>query len=329
MALPKPTPLRRNAYSDPRLHVDTPTGRSPVSPLSPMEAAATRRGAIEARTASEGPRLSRGWSIALFCALIGASPTVQAHAQTPAAPQQATPTASYDARLEGEATMVSVATVPTIRDPLEGLNRATFKFNGGADRYVMGPVARGYAFVMPRVVRKRVGAVLTNLGEPFTAVNDVLQIRGRDAGKTTSRFLINSTIGGLGLFDVASRLGVEGHESDFGQTLGRYGMASGPYVVLPLLGPTSVRDGVGQVVEIVGDPVSIATAGVGSFGLIHGGVEAIDGRASAEPMVRALAEAADPYATVRSAYAQNRASMVSAARGEGEALPEFESVSSR
>lgn len=288
-----------------------------VTPLSLDEARAAREGAIDGRASSKGPRLLRGWAAALFCALLAFVPATQSHARHLTDPHA------------GEAAMVSPATVPTVHDPAERLNRATFRFNNGADRYVMGPVARGYAAVTPRVVRDRVGAALSNLGEPFTAVNDVLQVRGRDAGRATSRFLINSTLGGLGLFDVASRLGVEGHESDFGQTLGRYGVGSGPYVVLPLLGPSSLRDGIGVVVEVVADPVSIATAGVGSFGLARGTTEAIDGRAAMEPMMRALKQASDPYATVRSAYAQNRASMVRSARGETEALADFDAAPTR
>lgn len=286
-----------------------------VSLLSRAEAAEARRTAID--NTAPAPRLAMGWKAALLGTVLFCGAATQSRAQEVFVPA---PDANAPV---SEVTTVSAATVTTISDPLERMNRATFKFNNGADRYVMGPVSRGYTSLTPRVVRNRVGAVLANLGEPFTAVNDVLQVRARDAGRTTSRFLINSTIGGLGLFDVASRLGVEGHESDFGQTLGRYGAGSGPYLVLPLLGPTSLRDGVGQVVEIVADPVSMATAGVGSFGLIHGTTEAIHGRASVEPMVQALKQAPDPYASLRSAYAQNRAAHVSRARGEQEALPDF------
>lgn len=287
----------------------------PVALLTRAEAEAARVGAIEGVTLPSGPRLQRGWAAALFAMLLTLAPGLHARAQ------EVSPS-------EDVAT-VSAATVTTVRDPFERMNRATFKFNNGADRYVMRPVVRGYTFVTPKVVRNRVGAVLGNLGEPFTAVNDVLQVRGRDAGRATSRFLINSTLGGLGLFDVASRLGVEGHESDFGQTLGRYGVGSGPYVVFPFLGPSTVRDGVGGVVEFIADPVSIATAGVSNFGLIHATTEVIDGRASAEPMIQALQKAADPYATVRSAYAQNRASVVRTARGEREVMADFEASQER
>lgn len=309
--------LRRHAGPSGQDRLAAPSSPARVTPLSLVEAKAARQGAIDGKAVLGGPRLQRGWAAALFCVLLTVAPAVRANAQ------------EADLPAAGEAATVSPATVTTVHDPFERVNRATFKFNSGADRYVMGPVSRGYATVTPRIVRNRIGALLGNLGEPFTAVNDVLQVRGRDAGRTTSRFLINSTLGGLGLFDVASRFGIDGHESDFGQTLGRYGVGGGPYVVLPLLGPSSIRDSVGGIVESVADPVSVATAGVGSFGLIRGTSEAIDGRAAMEPMMQALKQAPDPYATVRASYVEGRAAMVRAARGEVESRADLEASTNR
>jgi phospholipid-binding lipoprotein MlaA len=209
-------------------------------------------------------------------------------------------------------------------DPWEGFNRGAFKFNRGLDRFVIGPIGRGYMKVTPRVVRHRVSSVVANLGEPGTAINDLAQGRPRAAGVTTSRFLINSTVGGLGLFDVGAKVGLEGHESDFGQTLGRYGAGEGRYVVLPLLGPTTLRDGAGRVVDTLTDPVALATAGGSkSFGMVRGGVTMVDARASADGFFRSLDEATDPYAMMRSAYLQNRADMVRQARGGAQVLPDF------
>jgi phospholipid-binding lipoprotein MlaA len=212
-------------------------------------------------------------------------------------------------------------------DPWEGFNRKSYKFNHGLDRFVFGPVGRTYMRITPRVVRNRVSSVVTNLGEPRTAINDLAQGRPRSAGVTTSRFLINSTVGGLGLFDVGGKLGLEGHESDFGQTLGRYGAGSGRYVVLPLLGPTTLRDGAGRLVDTMTDPVAMATAGgSSSFTMIRSGVTMVDARASADGFFRSLDEAADPYATMRSAYLQNREDMVRRARGGVQVLPDFDAA---
>jgi phospholipid-binding lipoprotein MlaA len=212
-------------------------------------------------------------------------------------------------------------------DPWEGFNRKAFSFNRGLDRFVMGPVGHAYMRITPGVVRHRVSSVVANLGEPRTAINDLAQGRARAAGVTTSRFLINSTVGGLGLFDVGGKLGLEGHESDFGQTLGRYGAGSGRYVVLPLLGPTTLRDGAGRLVDTMTDPVAMATAGgSSSFTMVRSGVAMVDGRASADGFFRLLDDSTDPYATMRSAYLQGRADMVRQARGGAQVLPDFNAV---
>jgi phospholipid-binding lipoprotein MlaA len=228
----------------------------------------------------------------------------------------------------GDLASEAAASVPAAPDdPWEGVNRKVFGFNRGLDHLVIGPIGRGYMRITPRVVRKGVSAVVVNLGEPRTAINDLAQGRVRAAGATTSRFLINSTVGGLGLFDVSSKLGLEGHESDFGQTLGRYGAGSGRYVVLPLLGPTTLRDGAGRFVDTMTDPVAIVTAGASSsFTLVRSGVTAVDARASADPLFRSLDDATDPYAALRSAYLQNRAEMVRQARGGAQVVPDFDAA---
>lgn len=212
-------------------------------------------------------------------------------------------------------------------DPWEGFNRQAFKFNRGFDRYLIGPMGRGYMKVTPRVVRGRVSAFVANLAEPQTAINDLAQGRPRAAGVTTSRFLINTTVGGLGLFDVGGKLGLEGHESDFGQTLGRYGARPGRYVVLPLMGPTTLRDGAGRLVDMMTDPVAMATADAPKMvGSIQSTATVLDGRANADGFLRALDDAADPYAMMRSAYLQNRADLVRQARGGVQVLPDFDAA---
>lgn len=216
---------------------------------------------------------------------------------------------------------------PPANDPWEGFNRKTFQFNRGFDRVLIGPLARGYMKVTPRMVRGRVSSFVANLAEPRTALNDLAQGRPRAAGVTTSRFVINTTVGGLGLFDVGGKLGLERHQGDFGQTLGRYGAGSGRYVVLPLMGPTTLRDGAGRLVDMMTDPVAMATAGGSkAFAPIRSTATMLDMRANADGLFRSLDDAADPYVMMRSAYLQNRADMVRQAKGGAQVLPDFDAA---
>lgn len=227
------------------------------------------------------------------------------------------PAAAYE-DLAGAPTEVAV------RDPFMRFNRASFALSMGVDRWMIGPTVRAYMAVTPRVVRARLSAAVDNLGEPSTALNDLAQGRGRHAGRATGRFLVNSTVGLAGLFDVAARAGLEPHEADFGQTLGRYGVRPGAYVFVPLVGPMTLRDGIGFFADGLADPVSRATGGVNSdFGRAHLAATLVTGREAADPAFRALDDAADPYATVRAAYLQHRASVVAEARGEATDLPDF------
>ncbi len=214
---------------------------------------------------------------------------------------------------------------PTAYDPLQGFNRGSFGFSMGLDRAVIRPVAHGYMAVTPKPVRNRVSSVVNNLGEPSTALNDVLQGHPKRFGVTTSRFLINSTIGVLGLFDVAADMGLPGHDADFGQTFGRYGVKPGPYLYVPVIGPSSFREGVGRVLDFVTDPVGIVGGGYTStFGATRLGVQTVDTRSNADGAFRALDDAVDPYVTARSAYGQYREALVREATGEVQALPDFD-----
>ena len=133
------------------------------------------------------------------------------------------------------------------RDPWEGFNRAVFEFNDLADRYVAAPVARTYKKVTPDPVDQGIENVFNNVGEVKNFANDLLQGKPGDALVDFSRFLINTTVGVLGIFDVAGHIGLERQSEDFGQTLARWGVESGPYLVLPLLGPSTLRDGPARV----------------------------------------------------------------------------------
>ncbi len=132
-------------------------------------------------------------------------------------------------------------------DPWESFNRKIFGFNEALDGAVLQPVARGYRDTVPRPIQKGVSNFFGNLRDLWSGINSTLQAKPGPALENTSRFLINTTIGIYGLFDVATQMGLERHTEDFGQTLGRWGVPAGPYLVLPLLGPSSVRDGIGLI----------------------------------------------------------------------------------
>jgi phospholipid-binding lipoprotein MlaA len=227
------------------------------------------------------------------------------------------------AQAQSYPTGVDSASAPA--DPLERTNRALFNVHQSLDRNVVRPVAQGYKAVTTAPVRKGVRNVLNNLGEPITFINDVLQGQAVRAGQTATRFVANSTVGVLGVFDVATAAGVPGHEEDFGQTLAVYGVKPGPYIFVPVLGPTNARDLTGRVVDVVINPINAldfegATAFRGSAGVVNG----VDARASADAELQRLeVTATDAYATYRSLYAQNRAARIANGESDVESLPEF------
>lgn len=133
-------------------------------------------------------------------------------------------------------------------DPLESLNRTVYAFNDKADRWVLKPMAWGYATVTPQPLQQGVLNVFSNLADPFIALNNLLQCKPREAGSDMLRFLLNSTIGVAGLFDPAGKAGFEKHREDFGQTLGAWGVPAGPYLIIPFWGPSSPRDGIGDLI---------------------------------------------------------------------------------
>jgi phospholipid-binding lipoprotein MlaA len=136
-----------------------------------------------------------------------------------------------------------------IHDPWEGFNRTVFRFNSYADRWVLNPAVSVYRFVFPGFVRKGVSNFFTNLDNIQTVVNEIFQLHPGSAVQTTGRFIVNTTIGVAGLWDPATPIGIPQHYEDFGQTLGRWGVGTGPYLVLPLFGPSFARDATGKVVD--------------------------------------------------------------------------------
>lgn len=196
------------------------------------------------------------------------------------------------------------------RDPMEGFNRGVFAFNEGVDKVILKPVAQGYVAVAPVPVRTGVGNFFANVEDALIAVNNLLQGKVPDAASDVSRLVINSTLGILGLFDVASEMGLEKHNEDFGQTLGRWGVGTGAYVVLPLFGPRDVRDTVGLVANRSLDPVGrIYPVNVRNS---LSGTRFISDRAELLPADQAIEEASlgDKYGYIRDTYLQRREYLV-------------------
>ena len=202
-------------------------------------------------------------------------------------------------------------------DPFEGFNRAMFGFNEALDNAVLKPVATGYRNVVPEPVRECTGNVFSNINDVFVAVNSLLQGKVGDAVSDACRVLVNTTVGVLGCFDVASKMGLEKHNRDFGQTFGKWGIGSGPYFVFPFLGPSNIRDGVGTLIYSNLDPVwanHIPTRNV-AYSL-----RAVNRRAELLSASSALEDAAlDKYAFVRDAYVQRRQSLID--DGDNKARP--------
>ena len=195
----------------------------------------------------------------------------------------------------------------TENDPFEGYNRAMFSFNDTADRWVLKPVTKGYRFVTPDFLERGVSRMFSNLGEVLNIVNDVLQGKVGQAGNDTGRLLINSTFGIAGFFDVAQHAGLEKSDGeDFGQTFGAWGAGEGAYIVLPLLGPSTMRDAPGLLLDSVFNPVGEIDH-VPTRNQIYG-VQVVSERADlleAEKLIKG-----DRYTFIRDVYLQRREFLV-------------------
>jgi len=194
-------------------------------------------------------------------------------------------------------------------DPLEPLNRVVFGFNDTADNAVIKPVAKAYRAVLPGIVRTGVSNFFSNLEDVWVSVNDVLQGKFQQGVDDFGRFLFNSTFGIAGIFDFASELGFQKHNEDFGQTLGSWGVGSGAYLVLPFLGPSTIRDGFGLLLDTRADLVFYID-GVPVHNSLYG-TRAIGNRANLLDASSVIEEAAlDKYAFVRDAWLQRRRHLV-------------------
>ena len=216
----------------------------------------------------------------------------------------------------GIAALLSGCAGPNPRDPYEGFNRAMFKFNDTVDEYALKPAATAYRNVLPSFVQTGINNFFGNLSDVWTTINDALQGKGQATLSDGTRVVMNTTIGIVGLFDIASENGFQKHKEDFGQTLGAWGVPSGPYLMLPLLGPSTVRDTAALPADIKGDiwgykePVYLRNIGIG--------VRVVDVRANLLDASTLLEDAAlDRYEFIRDGFLQRRESQIY----DGESAP--------
>ena len=203
-------------------------------------------------------------------------------------------------------------------DPLEEGNRAVFVFNQKLDDWFWSPVTRAYRFVTPEVMRVGIRRALQNLNTPVYVANHLFQLRLRDAGQAIGSFALNSTLGVLGLFEPSKEAGWEARPADFGQTLGLVGVGSGPYLVIPVFGPTTLRDGFGNAVDYFLQPLNYVL-GVPTQ-ILWGGGAGLSLREEVADELNALERSSvDFYSVMRSAYRQNRDQLVAEARSRRDA----------
>lgn len=194
------------------------------------------------------------------------------------------------------------------RDPMEPANRAVDGFNRNLDTAVLHPAAIAYQEAVPQPIRTGVTNFFGNLGDAWSAANSLLQCKPAAAAEDGMRFAMNTVFGGFGVLDLASRAGIERHKEDFGTTLAHWGVPPGPYLVLPLLGPSTLRDTAALPVDWIGSPLPHVAPVVDRAALVAG--QAVDTRARLLPLDAALASALDPYSFLRDGYLQHRSTQV-------------------
>ncbi|MFT5703002.1 MAG: phospholipid-binding lipoprotein MlaA [Rickettsiales bacterium] len=205
-----------------------------------------------------------------------------------------------------------------IHDPLERINRTTFAFNEAFDRTLLLPTTRQYRRFIPNIIRQSIHNFLSNLSAPFSIANSILQGNGQNSMASFSSFLINSTVGIGGLFDVAGARDIEYNEEDLGQTLGKYGLGTGPYLVVPFLGPSNLRDFSGFTTELMLNPFTVGHFDNGLEDIINDRISisitalsVIDTREGLIEVIDNMRKNSfDTYATMRSAYLQRRQSLI-------------------
>jgi phospholipid-binding lipoprotein MlaA len=220
------------------------------------------------------------------------------------------------------------ATVPRAqrdpRDPWQSMNRATFKFDMGFEKHFAAPVATGYDKTVPHVMRQGISNFFANLSYPAVIVNDLLQGQFKWFLKDTGRLVVNSTLGLGGLLDPASQIGLPPDNRDFGQTFGKWGIPPGPYLVLPILGPSDVRDAVGRAVDVFASPTYYTPNSL--IWYTPDAVDAINNDARLQPTLHLVMRAYNPYTFMRHAYLSQRHYMVHGPSGGNPAAEELKEL---
>jgi len=252
----------------------------------------------------------------LFGSALLATPLAAETLAPPASPQSDDP-----------APIATGATVSSgVPDPWEGWNRKVFAVNTAVDNAVITPLAEGYRAVTPKVGRRGLRRFLAHIRLPIVLVNDVLQGEFSRAGETFSRFVVNSTIGAGGFADPMALMGVAPHTEDFGQTLAVWGVGSGPYIVAPFFGPTTLRDGLGALAQIPADPLfHINTPAASAARISRTAVGALSAREQfLDPSREIAANSLDLYSSYRSFFLQARKREIANGKADFDDLPEFE-----
>ena len=213
------------------------------------------------------------------------------------------------------------------KDPFEGANRSMFAFNDGVDRAVLKPLAQSYQAVTTPDIRSCINNMFLNVGEIWSGANSVMQGRQEDALTTMGRFLLNTTLG-LGCFDWAGANGAKRIPNDFGVTLGVWGLSTGPYVVLPILGPSNARDGMGKIADLYINQIEVGTS-IQNVGLRNSlyALELLERREALLGISDTIDKTAlDPYSFIRDAYLQSRAAQVRGTAAEADHLPNYDDI---
>ncbi len=215
-----------------------------------------------------------------------------------------------------------------VYDPWQGYNRSMFKLNNAIDGAVLEPVALGYRRVTTKSMRRSMRNFLANLGTPVTLANDILQLEFKRGGVTLGRFLLNSTLGIGGFMDPATEIGLEGHTEDFGQTLATYGVPPGPYLFVPVLGPTNLRDAPTMLIDAIFNPATyIATPAATYYQVSQTGANAITLREQfQDPLVDLRENSLDFYTSYQSFYLQARRNAIFNGVPQYDELPDFDDL---
>ena len=255
------------------------------------------------------------WLVLALVCTAGMSGAEDSTPRADAAPEgEAVPSPGSDPLFEEPGAGGEYEPPAPLPDPLEPANRAFFAFNRKLDNWFWAPLTRAYRFVTPEPARRGIRRVFRNLNTPIFFVNNLLQLRLRDAAETLGAFVLNSTLGIFGLLEPGKEAGWEARPADFWQTLGLVGIGSGPYVVVPVLGPTTVRDGLGSAVDRFFQPLSYVIPIV-PIQLLWGGGAGLSLREESSDQLAALEKSSvDFYAVLRSAYIQNREKELEEAR---------------